>query len=288
MAVAPEVDMRSPHKTWNSDQHAREFDGFRFIPTFSLKALYESFNEVRLLGEVAKDKAGGFSLLEVGCATGELYRYLSARHPKVTYTGCDISQPAIERARSKFPKQASFHLTDGELNTVQEMRADIVFCRDVVHHQADPFAFLEKLYDLCTTGMILRIRTRDSGESVLDPELSCQYIYETWVPFMVLNSDEVVSKLTPLEPAPARIKLVKNYTVLGGVYRRFLPKSCYEESTGTAETALLVEKGAPGHSECKIEQETRKEDPGYSLLGRITRKSIERLLGTGYAGRTWW
>ena len=123
----------------------------------------------------------------------------------------------------------------------------------VIQHQADPFTFLKELYGLCARSMILRLRTRDVGESVLDPQLSCQYAYGTWVPFIVLNCDEVVSELTRLEPRPARIKLVKDYVVLGSLNGRFLPKSCYEESTGTAVTALLVEKGSDNHSKCKSE-----------------------------------
>ena len=123
--------MASPHEAWNSHEHVEEFDAFRFIPTFALKGIYESFNEVGLLREVAKGMSAGFSILEVGCATGELYRYLSARYPRVTYTGCDISQPAIERARGKYPRGASFHLVDEQLDAVKEMGADIVFCRDV-------------------------------------------------------------------------------------------------------------------------------------------------------------
>ena len=225
--------MPSDYEAWNSPTHAEEFDNFRFVPTFVLKGIYERFNEVHLLREVAKDMPAGFSLLEVGCATGELYRYSSAQFRNaVTYTGCDISRPAIERARSKFPKGASFRLIDEELSAVREMKADIVFCRDVVHHQTDPFAFLRKLYGLCTRSMVLRIRTRDVGESVLDPELSCQYAYGTWVPFIVLNCDEVISELTQMEPRPARIKLIKDYVVLGGLMGDSSPKAVMRNLPG--------------------------------------------------------
>ena len=126
------------------------------------------------------------------------------------------------------------------------------------------------------------------GETVLDPNISCQSIYGRWVPFIVLNCDEVLAELMRLDPRPDRIKLVKDYIILGGSNGRFLPKSCYEESTGTAVTALLVEKGGDGLSQCKIEQEVRRERTGHSLLGRISRKSIAYLLGKSYSGRTWW
>ena len=278
----------SRYEAWRSHEHPEEFDNLRFVPTFALKGAYQRFNEVRLLREMARDMAGGFSLLEVGCATGEFYRYLSAQYPKAAYTGYDISRPAIERARNKFPTRESFHIVDEELNGVQMTKADIVFSRDVVHHQTRPFDFLKRLYGLCTRSMILRMRTRDVGESVTDAELSCQYVYGKWVPFLVLNCEEVVSELTRMEPRPARIKLVKDYMVLGGLSGRLLPKGCYEESAGTAVTAILVEKGGDGHSGLKIEQEVREEPAYSSLLGRITRKSLERLLKQGYAGRTWW
>ena len=280
--------MPSLYESWDSQEHPGEFDNLRFVPTFALKRVYESFNEVQLLSETASNQVDGFSVLEVGCATGELYRYLSFRYPKVSYTGCDISEPAIERARTKFPNGAIFHIIDKELDAVSELQADIVFCRDVVHHQTDPFAFLEKLYRSCTKTMIIRTRTRDAGASVLDPELSCQYVYGTWVPFMVLNCDDIVSELTKMEPRPARIKLVKDYVVLGGSNQRYLPKGCYEESTGTAVTALLIERGEAEQLECRVEQEVREERSGHSRLGRVTRRSIERFLGRGYGGSTWW
>jgi len=280
--------MPSNYEAWNSHEHPEEFDNLRFVPTFALKGVYESFNDVQLLCEVAKHMATGFSVLEVGCATGEFSRYLSARYPRATYTGWDISPPAIERARSKFPKGPKFHLVDPDLNADEEIHADILFCRDVVHHQDDPFSLIKKLYELCTKSMVLRIRTRDVGETVLDPNLSCQSVYGKWVPFVVLNCDELLAELMRLNPRPGRIKLVKDYIILGGSNGRFLPKSCYEESTGTAETALVVEVGGDERIGCKIEQEVKKELSGHSLLGRITRKSLESLLRKSYAGSTWW
>ena len=78
--------MASNYEAWNSREHPEEFDNLRFVPTFALKGVFESFNEVQLLCEVAKYMATGFSVLEVGCATGELSRYLSARYPRATYT----------------------------------------------------------------------------------------------------------------------------------------------------------------------------------------------------------
>ena len=217
----------SPNHAWRSQDHAEVFDEWRFVPTFTLKRIYESFNDILLLHEAAKTMGRKCSVLEVGCATGEFYRYLSARYPNMTYTGCDVSSPAIEKAQAKFPKGPSFSVVDEELTPIAESHADIVFCRDVVHHQTDPLRFLRNLYDLSTKYTILRLRTRDVGDSVLDSEYSCQYVYGTWVPFMVLNCDDVISTLKCMEPAPTRIKLVKDYMVFGGLNSRFLPKDCY-------------------------------------------------------------
>ena len=279
----------NPYKTWNSEDHANVFDRQRFVPAFLLKRIYEHLNDVQLLKEAARETGPEFSLLEVGCATGEFYHYLSDRYPKVSYTGCDISSPAIERAQAKFPKGANFYVVNEELAPIAEKQADIVVCRDVVHHQINPFAFLRRLYDMSTKYLVLRMRTRDSGESVLDPELSCQYLYGSWVPFLILNCDDVISELKRMEPQPTRIKLVKDYTILGGTNSRFLPKSCYERATGTAVTAVLVEKKGAGGTEPRIEAEAKNEPSNRSkLLGKITDRSLRRLLGRDYAGRTWW
>lgn len=274
--------------SWQSRSTFDDYDGLRFGPGFALKKAFWRYNEVRLLKDAAKTLSPGFRMLEVGCATGEFHRYLSSAYPKATYKGYDISLPAIDRARSKFPQKDCFSVVDEHLEDIRNARSDIVICRDVIHHQPDPFDFIRKLYNLSDRYVIARIRTRDAGESVIDPELSCQYVSGSWVPVSVLNCDHLVSELLSMEPKPVRIKIVKDYLVLGGFNARFLPKSCYEESSRTAMTALLIEKGEAAGASPEVTEEEQKETWSRNLIGTIMGKSIKLLTGRGYAGRIWW
>src|SRR5437773_1990024 len=240
------MTVRDPrfYAAWKEEEHAVHFDGLRFIPTPLLVRRWEGFNEIRLLADLLRREPRA-TVLEVGCATGEMYRYVARRHPAATYIGADISEPAIARAREKFGARARFIVTDPALAALDGLAPDIVFCRDVLHHQTEPWPFLERLYRLAGHALVMRTRTRDKGETEYTAELSCQYHAGGWVPFVILNVDELAETVSStFRPAPAQITPVKDPIVLGGQHGRFLPKDCYEPATGTAETAMLLVKGA--------------------------------------------
>ena len=90
---------------WEDDEHVREFDWFSYFPTPLFLKQFEYFNEVRLLKEYfRKNGAKGKTMFEVGCATGEVFRYLKKRNYDCNYNGFDISETALKAARKKYPK----------------------------------------------------------------------------------------------------------------------------------------------------------------------------------------
>jgi len=256
------------HDAWRSTAHVQLFDTWSRVPLFVLRDRYERFNEVRLLNTVVDGRNSQFSLLEVGCATGEFYRYLAARHPKASYIGCDISQGAIQRAQEKYPAPGRFILTDENLSAIAGLKPDVVFCRDVILHQPAPFDFLRRLYGLTQSLLVLRLRTRDIGVTETDPEKSCQLNYGKWAPYIVLNCQELLKEIEQYSPRPCRVHLAKHYMVLGGQHSRFLPKECYFQETGTAESALLIEKG-DGSPTCAVHEETRPENLQLGPMARM-------------------
>ena len=259
--------MSESHQAWGQPQHAMHFDALSGVPGFVLRRAYERFNEVRLLNTVLDTRSNPVRLLEVGCATGEFYRYLSLRHPQVSYVGCDISRPALERARQKYHVEGRFIETDTDLKAVRHVSPDIIFCRDVAHHQPDPLAFIRKLYEMTKSLLVMRVRTRDAGATVGDPALSCQLNYGAWAPYIVVNSQELLRTIQGFSPQPRRIQLVKHYMVLGGQHARFLPKECYYPETGTAEAALLIEKGE-GTAACVVQEEAAQENLQLGFIAR--------------------
>lgn len=70
----------------------------------------------------------GKSLLDVGCGLGDLHSFLPERGLKVDYTGVDISEKMIQRARQVHP-QARFLACDVFVeNCFGRKRFDVVFC----------------------------------------------------------------------------------------------------------------------------------------------------------------
>ena len=96
--------MNTFYQAWSTNRHVKKFDYTYFFPTFMLNKIFENFNETELFKEIIKNKTAGFSLLDIGCAAGEFYRYFIRRYPNCEYRGYDISEKAIKRAKKKFPK----------------------------------------------------------------------------------------------------------------------------------------------------------------------------------------
>lgn len=227
---------------WQDNGHAKIFDCWSGYRNKGLKKIYESFNDIKIFFEL-KLLLQGRNFIEIGCATGELYRYLSAFHNELNYFGIDVSKPAIERARTKYPN-GDFFVSDANIMPSEvikslKLKPDVLFSRDVVVHQAKPFEFLKDLISIPAELIILRLRTKDKGDTVLDPKLSCQYYCGQWVPYMIFNIDELIlfiSKNVIFES----LHIYKKYTILGGNYGRYLPKDCYYSQTGTSETAIGI------------------------------------------------
>ena len=114
----------------------------------------------------------------------------------------------------------------------------------------------------------MRIRTREVGETVRDPALSCQLNYGVWAPYIVVNSQELLKELAQFIPQPSLVRLVKHHMVLGGQHARYLPKECYFPETGTAESALLIQKGG-GAATCLVHEEAKPENLQLGLVARV-------------------
>lgn len=262
---------------WADAEHAQVFDYLHKRPAYFLKRHYESFSEGRFLRQLIPEVQGK-TFFEVGCATGELYRYLKHYHKHLAYMGFDISKPAIERARYKFP-QADFRLLDDNHAPLADCygKASIVWCRDVVLHQEDPFGFITKLIELAEEALILRLRTREKGATCLDVKISCQFHWDRhWVPYIILNTTELLKFLSGF-PRVSNIVVARRFEVLGGHNYRFLPKDLYESATGTAETAILIKMGKNSSVNPSVSYVDRQDMPTYGYLERIIMKIINSL-----------
>ncbi|MBI2495393.1 MAG: class I SAM-dependent methyltransferase [Candidatus Omnitrophica bacterium] len=231
---------------WQHQRHAEAFDGRWQLDRRNLIRNQEGFNDVRLLNERI-DQDRSLQLLEVGCATGEFYRYLRSRYPYTRYYGLDVSGPAIARAKQKYA-EGTFIMGEPAASISATLRLHglpehphLVYAKDVIQHQTEPLAFLSELIRIAEETVIVRCRTRDVGHTEWDPERSCQYHYEGWMPFIVLNLQELIDAAMA-EALRAEVVVYRSHIVLGGTHNRFVPKELFVASTGTAETALGVFK----------------------------------------------
>ncbi len=276
-AVQPSVAEQRASPWYADWQHGRHAGFSDFRQTLDAKNLVrndESFNDVRLLNErMVHDRA--FSLLEIGCASGEFYRYLRIKYPKIDYYGLDISEPAVARARAKYP-HVRFAVTRPQLPLREALRSlnvparpEVLYAKDVMHHQTDPFGFLTQAFEIPSETVILRCRTRDVGATELNPEFSCQYHYGGWMPYIVVNLQELIDRIRSQSPA-AEVVIYRNHMVLGGKYNRFLPKELYLKETGAAETAVGVFLRSPNPGQVTV-KDRPDQNPRYTLGFRLKR-----------------
>jgi SAM-dependent methyltransferase len=263
---------------WVGEEHVELFSGWNRGSAGRLVRFCNRFNEFQLFRTLIGDE-GCHSLSDVGCATGGFYRYVRKVWPSLEYKGFDVSEKAIGRAMSLYPK-GRFHVTQGGVRSTQEIMSDVIFSRDVVHHQEDPCVFLSDLYAVAGKYLILRLRTRELGVTIFNVPQSCQYIYGRWVPYIVFNTSELIDLVLSLDPPPARLLVWRHPVVLGGFGSRYLPKELYEPEAGTAQTALLIEKGrAETNGDTVVAVETRPEYMGESrgCLARMLRRAARRV-----------
>lgn len=263
----------SESEAWGDETHAKVFDYLSNRPNFLIKRHYERFNEGRLL-KMCSNKIKGETFFEIGCATGDLYRYISTFMNRFNYFGFDISEPAIQRAKAKYP-QVEFHQLSVNIDAIANDygRPDIIWCRDVVLHQTLPYVFLDSLITLSNEAVILRLRTRDVGKTVFEAENSCQVHWDKhWVPYIVLNIDELIAEIKKHETV-GKIIISRSYEVLGGHHLRFLPKDLYFTSAGGAETAVYIHKGARTNGKVEVQYMDRNDRPKLSLFERLAIKA---------------
>ncbi len=255
---------------WGGDEYVGYFDGEVRLQGRDLIWEWERKHSVRLLHEVVHNAT---SLLEVGYATGEFYRYLRLVNPAIQYTGIDISDTAHQVASQRHP-EADFRLGDClALSEHVEGSYEVLYSRDVVHHTGDPFRALASMYGIVTRGMAVELRTRDRGETIVDISRSYQIARgDNKYQYTLINLDELIDFFRDRQEAQGRIKVIRQYMALAGSFGRVLPPDCADPATGTAISSILVVKSHVGDTgETKVEVVDWVE-PRRPLLPRIRRK----------------
>ncbi len=103
---------------------------------------------------------GSERVLDAGCGTGVLGRYLKARYPKINYTGIDLSVERLKDAKNLNPQDFNFFPVDlfrQEDYQVLKQPVDMVFNRYVMHHLRDHATVLKNFHNVLRPGGTLCI-----------------------------------------------------------------------------------------------------------------------------------
>jgi 2-polyprenyl-3-methyl-5-hydroxy-6-metoxy-1,4-benzoquinol methylase len=91
----------------------------------------------------------GISVLDIGCGSGHAINAMAARFPNSKFVGYDISEEAINMARSEGQqlgnKNVSFDVNDVSNPHVMKTGFDLVVAFDAIHDQRDPANVLKNI-----------------------------------------------------------------------------------------------------------------------------------------------
>lgn len=231
--------MIKTHSAWKKIEHFDAYNFWNKISDSYFKYLYGSFKENQYLLNILRDDK--LNVAEIGCAVGYGKRFLNLNKLKNLYVGYDISNESIKNAKLLYGDELFHHIDENNLSEqIISKPFDVVYSRDTVPHQVDPYNFLNELIKMTKKHLILRLRTRDTGETILNHELSCQLQPgDEWAPYIVLNYDELINFLKKTNRV-TRIEVNRSYVVLGGQNFRYLEKALYMKKTKTAETSMNI------------------------------------------------
>lgn len=97
----------------------------------------------------------GIEVLDVGCGSGKALCSLAERFPNSRFTGYDLSEEAIENARTR-QQERGLHNLRFEVRDVESLRGDesydLVTGFDVIHDQGAPGKVLEEIHRVLREG----------------------------------------------------------------------------------------------------------------------------------------
>jgi len=260
-------------KGWNTKCHLDKFNAWNYYSNSFFNYTFGSFYENKKMLELL-DKDNNNLVLDVGCSSGYLLRYLlknvSGFNIK-NYLGVDISKSAIDFAQKKYGTN-NFKVLDNENLIFKDYTVyDIVYSRDTILHQINPIQFINNLLKFSKNYTVLRLRTRDKGKTEFDSKYSCQMHYDKyWMPYIVINIDELI-EIFKMSSFIKEISINKSYMILGGQNQRFLPKDLYFSASGTAETSIILklDRSKDFTNILKINETSEKEGQNYISDNRL-------------------
>ncbi len=96
------------------------------------------------------------ALLDVGCGEGFIANDLKLRIPEINYTGVDISEEAISKAKAKNP-ECTFMALQAEQLPFEDNSFDTTICIETLEHLRDPPSAVREICRVTRSTTILSV-----------------------------------------------------------------------------------------------------------------------------------
>ena len=148
--------------------------------------------------------AEGISVLDIGCAVGGLASVLTEHLARFDYTGVDLSEDMIARAKQKHPGHRFHVVGEADLSVLGNARFDLVVCLGVLHVNRRWRELIAAAWARTEHCFLLDLR-ETSGATVEDETVSyfsVDTLLQTGVParlpYNIINTAEALGALSEL------------------------------------------------------------------------------------------
>lgn len=226
---------------WGKPDSLKWFAGHRQ----TVEELYPS--ERIFLPEVVRQVR---SVLDIGCAAGGFCEIMKAFNPRLSYMGVDVVSQMLSAAASRFP-DAFFTLTDGVNLPLQDGSVELVWSTGVLHLNSRYREIVREAWRISRRYLLCDFRLTDGASCTgrSDVNFDGQSPAKDPLPYVVLNTNELVRLLADLVPHPAAITI------------RGYPHEVSHMATGVPREVVmafaLVEKAPAASARPKVEIDIR-------------------------------
>lgn len=140
----------------------------------------------------------GISVLDIGCAVGGLASVFEEHVGGVRYTGVDLSESMVARARAKHPRHRFEVIPEADLSVLGDETFDLVTCLGVMHLTRRWRDLLDAAWR--STGRALLFDLRETSGATIEDESSSYYAVEALLgtgaagrlPYNIINTAEAL------------------------------------------------------------------------------------------------
>jgi len=124
------------------------------------------------LNHVLTQKVDNKSILEVGSAMGNAYKFMKKSNliDLNNYTGIEVSKVGTDHCKKNYPETNWIHKDFTTIEKIDDI--DYSFERDAIHHMPDPIEAYKKVLKATNIAFSTCFRSCLSGESISDLEIS--------------------------------------------------------------------------------------------------------------------